>query len=158
LTIASVCVTQPSLRNDTPNLSRFAGRYRHIIKTLLALVLFWHGTATAAGAQTQSLEMRLEAAFLYNFARFVEWPGDPGAPASAPVTFCVLGSAEFQDALEQSLAGKTINGHPVLARRIDVADANRSFANREATDADGLLAGQFPARRGPWASHPACRG
>jgi hypothetical protein len=30
----------------------------------------------------------------------------------------VLGFAPLEDALEQSLAGKTINGHPVLARRI----------------------------------------
>lgn len=70
-------------------------------------------------AQTQWLEMRVEAAFLYSFARFVEWPDDSGAPASTPVTFCVLGSAPFEDALEQSLAGKTINGHPVVTRRID---------------------------------------
>jgi hypothetical protein len=118
LTIALVCATQPSSREDPLNPPQFAGRGWRIVKTLLALVLFWHATAVAAGAQSQSLEMRLEAAFLYNFARFVEWPNDSGAPSSTPVTFCVLGSAEFQDALEQSLAGKTLNGHPVLARRI----------------------------------------
>lgn len=121
LTIALVCVTKPLIRTVTPNRSRFAGGYWPIVKTVLALVLCWHGTAIAAGAQTQSFEMRLEAAFLYNFARFVEWPGDSGA-ASTPVTFCVLGSDEFQDVLEQSLAGKTINGRPVFARRIGHAE------------------------------------
>jgi len=55
---------------------------------------------------------------LYSFARFVEWPDASSAPASTPVTFCVLGSAPIEDALEQSLVGKTINGHPVLMRRI----------------------------------------
>jgi hypothetical protein len=88
------------------------------VKTLLVLVLGWHLTAEAVMAQTQWLEMRVEAAFLYSFARFVEWPDDPGASASTPVTFCVLGSAPIENALEQSLAGKMINGHPVLTRRI----------------------------------------
>ena len=86
------------------------------------MMLGWQGTAIAAGAQAQSLEIRVEAAFVYSFARFVEWPDDSGAPASAPVTFCVLGSAPLEDALKQSLTGKTINGHPVLSRRIAVPE------------------------------------
>jgi hypothetical protein len=89
---------------------------------VVALMLGSQGMAGAAEGQTQSLEMRVEAAFLYSFARFVEWPDDLGASASAPVTFCVLGAAPLEDALEQSLAGKTINGHPVLARRIAVPE------------------------------------
>jgi hypothetical protein len=88
------------------------------VKTLVVLVLAWHGMAISAQPQTQSLELRVEAAFVYSFARFVEWPDDSGAAASAPLTFCVLGVAELEDALVESLTGKTINGRPVLARRI----------------------------------------
>jgi len=97
-------------------------RGRLAVTTVVALMLGSQGMAGAAEGQTQSLEMRVEAAFLYSFARFVEWPDDLGASASAPVTFCVLGAAPLEDALEQSLAGKTINGHPVLARRIAVPE------------------------------------
>jgi hypothetical protein len=100
------------------NRLRSACRARCAFKTLLLLMLGWQGMAGAAEAQTQFLEMRVEAAFLYSFARFVEWPDNYSAPASTPVTFCVLGFAPLEEALEQSLAGKTINGHPVLARRI----------------------------------------
>jgi len=100
------------------NQLRSVCRARCAFKTLLVLVLGWHATAGAIEAQTQALEMRVEAAFLYSFARFVEWPDDSGAPTSTPVTFCVLGSAPVEDALEQSLVGKRINGHPVLARPI----------------------------------------
>jgi hypothetical protein len=100
--------------NQLRSLCRAPGAF----KALLALILGWHLTAGATEAQTQSLEMRVEAAFLYSFARFVEWPDDSSAPASTPVTFCVLGFAPLQDALDQSLAGKRINGHPVLARLI----------------------------------------
>ena len=100
------------------NRLRSVCRARCAFKTLLVLVLGWHAAAGAIEAQTQWLEMRVEAAFLYSFARFVEWPDDPGVSASSPVTFCVLGSQPIENALEQSLAGKTINGHPVLMRRI----------------------------------------
>ena len=100
------------------NRLRSVCRARCAFKTLLVLMLGWHATAGAIEAQTQGLEMRVEAAFLYSFARFVEWPDDSAAPTSTPVTFCVLGSAPLEDALEQSLVGKTINGHPVLMRRI----------------------------------------
>jgi len=93
-------------------------RTRCAFQTLFVLTIGWHATAGILQAQTQSLETRVEAAFLYSFARFVQWPDDSAAPASAPVTFCVLGSAPLEDALEQSLAGKTINGHPLLMRRI----------------------------------------
>jgi hypothetical protein len=101
------------------NQQRSLCRSRLAAKTLLALMLGWYGPAAAAEQQTRWAEMRLEAAFLYSFARFVEWPDDSSAPASTPVTFCVLGLAPLHDALEQSLTGKTINGHPVLARLID---------------------------------------
>jgi hypothetical protein len=101
------------------NRLRSARRARCASITLLVLILGWQGTAGAAEAQTPFLEMRVEAAFLYSFARFVEWPDDYSASASTPVTFCVLGLAPLHDALEQSLAGKAINGRPVLARRIN---------------------------------------
>ncbi len=85
-------------------------------KGTLALLLAWSGTPASAGAQTQSLEFRVEAAFVYNFAKFVEWPQE--APGAAPITFCVLGDESLYGALAESLAGKTINGRTLVARQI----------------------------------------
>ena len=54
-------------------------------KGALALFFAWSGTSGSVGAQTQPLEFRVEAAFVYNFAKFVEWPQE--AAGTAPITF-----------------------------------------------------------------------
>ena len=94
------------------------------LRVFAALMLFvtCQGAGRTARAQTQWHEQRIEAAFLYNFAKFVEWPGEPGAPGSAPLTFCVLGDGPVQSALEEGLAGKAINGHALLVRQIARAE------------------------------------
>ena len=71
----------------------------------------------SAAAQAQFLELRIESAFLYNFAKFVEWPQD--APGAAPINFCVLGDERLYGALAESLAGKSINGRTLVARQIE---------------------------------------
>ncbi len=93
-------------------------RFGSLFTLALALAIAWCETAFAANAQTQLLELRLEAAFLYNFAKFVEWPSDSGTPGSAPLTFCVLGAEPLYGALAESLAGRNINGRPLVARQI----------------------------------------
>lgn len=70
-----------------------------------------------AAALPEDLELRLKAAFVYNFAKFVEWPEDP-SQARSPVTFCVPAGEPFADTLERSLEGKNLNGRVVVIRRI----------------------------------------
>jgi hypothetical protein len=69
-------------------------------------------------AQTASAP-ELKAAFLYNFAKFVEWPAD-SLPTWAPLVMCVLGDAAVADALEETVKGRTIEGHPLTTRRVKV--------------------------------------
>ena len=59
-------------------------------------------------------EYRVKAAFLYNFAKFVEWP--EGAPGKS---FCIgiLGSDPFGSLLEETLAGKTLGSRTVVVGR-----------------------------------------
>jgi hypothetical protein len=60
-------------------------------------------------------EFQLKAAYLFNFGRFVQWP-DPGATETFEI--CVLGSDPFGSALDTTLAGGTIAGKNVTAKRI----------------------------------------
>ena len=62
-------------------------------------------------------EYLVKAAFLYNFARFTEWPSGTYADPSAPLMVCVLGKDPFGRMLD-SLAGKRINGRPVAVSRL----------------------------------------
>ncbi len=68
-------------------------------------------------------EYRVKAAFLYNFAKFIEWPGDAFKSAADPITICVLGNP-FGDRLENTVNGKEIGGRRLMVREIsDVAEA-----------------------------------
>ena len=76
----------------------------------LALVLV---AAIAALGQAVSLEYRVKAAYLFNFARFVDWPADA---QNGPLTICVAGRAVFGDVLEETLRGEMVNGRAVTTR------------------------------------------
>lgn len=71
----------------------------------------------AAVAQAQSAtEYQVKAAFLFNFARFVEWPAEAFPSADSALQICVLGQDPFGRDFEQVIMDKTVNGH-----RIEVA-------------------------------------
>jgi hypothetical protein len=71
----------------------------------------------ALGAQPQeATEAALKAAYLYNFARFSEWPADALA-ANAPIAFCVT-DPPVATALEQIVAGRSIEQHALVVRRV----------------------------------------
>lgn len=67
-------------------------------------------------AQTLS-EYDVEAAYLYNFGKFVRWPADASA-ASSTFDICVLGDSPFRGTLERLTANDTIDGKPIRKRII----------------------------------------
>ena len=67
-------------------------------------------------AQTVN-EYQVKAAFLYNFAKFVEWPNGPPSPSMEALTLCIVGQDPFGDILDQITKGKTINGRVLVVRR-----------------------------------------
>jgi hypothetical protein len=68
-------------------------------------------------------EYRVKAAFLYNFAKFVEWPASSFKNAADPIIICVLGNP-FGDRLENTVNGKEIEGRRLIVRQIsDISEA-----------------------------------
>ncbi|MEK7408085.1 MAG: YfiR family protein [Acidobacteriota bacterium] len=61
-------------------------------------------------------EHQVKAAFVYNFARFVDWPPER-AEARQPVVIGVFGKDPLGTALEQIVQGKTINQRPLILLR-----------------------------------------
>jgi hypothetical protein len=99
--------------------------------------------ADLAGAQSRPVEeYRVKAAFLYNFAKFVEWPADSFKTASDPITICVLGDP-FGGRLEETVNGKLVDDRPLIVHEIaDVAEApgcNILFVASEKKRATELL-------------------
>jgi hypothetical protein len=63
-------------------------------------------------------EYQIKAAFLYNFAKFVEWPPSGFSDASAPLRICVLGQDPFGQELRKIANDKSINGHKLQVDRV----------------------------------------
>lgn len=87
------------------------------------LVLLLAG-ADLAGAQSKPVdEYRVKAAFLYNFAKFVEWPAGSFKSATDPITICVLGNP-FGGGLEDTVRDKQIDERHLVVRDIsDITEA-----------------------------------
>lgn len=58
-----------------------------------------------------STEYQVKAAFLYNFAKFIEWPPASFSSDSAPFLICVLGRDPFGKELQNITREKMVNGH-----------------------------------------------
>ena len=71
--------------------------------------------AVAPNASAQSKD-EVMAAFLLNFARYVEWPEDAFDQNDMPVQFCMLSSKEFEGIVAETVSGKTVADRPVLVR------------------------------------------
>jgi hypothetical protein len=65
-------------------------------------------------------EYRVKAAFILNFARFIEWPGD-GYGDGGTIVVGIVGDDPFGGSLDR-LNGTTVNGHRIVLRRVKAGD------------------------------------
>lgn len=91
---------------------------------LVSTVAILH-LATFTRAQSAT-EYQVKSAFLYNFARFVEWPPAPGGRSAGPIVICVVGADPFEGALDSIVKGKTANGRSMEVRHVKRAEDARS--------------------------------
>jgi len=62
-------------------------------------------------------EYGLKAAYLFNFAKFVEWPAGAFASEEAPLQIGILGEDPFGEELDRVVSGKSVGKHPIKVRR-----------------------------------------
>ena len=62
-------------------------------------------------------QSELEAVYLYNFAKFVNWPPE-AAPQSAPISICTLGNDDFNGALDGITSNESLQGHKIAIRHL----------------------------------------
>jgi len=87
-------------------------------KPALVLLSCLMGSSGArAGSGRELSEYQVKAAFLLNFARFVEWP-ELNNGTTDPLVIGIFGKNPFGDSLEQVINGKTINGRSLVIRRL----------------------------------------
>jgi len=84
---------------------------RHVITVLLALAL-------GGCVIRPSAEYRDKATYLFRFGQFTEWPAYLFPSPNAPIVIGFLGGNPFGDVLVKMAENETINGHPVVVRRM----------------------------------------
>jgi len=63
----------------------------------------------------------VKAVYLLNFGRFAKWPQVGRATESKAFALCVIGRDPFGSALDATIAGESIDGTPVVTRRLNAA-------------------------------------
>jgi hypothetical protein len=77
------------------------------------------GNCLIAGSPDQPLdEYQVKAAFLYNFVKFIQWPAQTFPGSSEPIVICVLGQDPFGRSLDDTVAGRAIDGRSLTIHRL----------------------------------------
>jgi len=89
------------------------------------IVILWIFSTAPPRALAQSdeeIEYPAKLAFLYNFAKFIEWP--PGSYHSpvAPFVLCVFGRDPFSPGSESDLRAHMVLSHPIEVRILRATD------------------------------------
>ncbi len=64
-----------------------------------------------------SKEYQVKAAFLFNFAQFVEWPTNAFPTPQSPLVIGILGTDPFGLFLDELVRDEKVNGHPLVIHR-----------------------------------------
>lgn len=89
---------------------------QNVVSAVTATIVVVVVIAGAVRADS-ALEYRVKAAFLYNFAKFVDWPQGAFVSDEAPVRLCLVGGDPFGAVLDRTLKGRTVNGRNVVVHR-----------------------------------------
>jgi hypothetical protein len=82
----------------------------------------------------------VQAAYLYNFGKFVRWPGDA---SHRPMLVCVAGEDPFGETVRKLVEGEQIDGRPLEVRNLDrtegVGDCSILFIGAQERDREGTF-------------------
>lgn len=82
----------------------------------VCFILPLFNTATLHGESLLHKEYFVKAAFLYNFARLVEWPANTFSSDTDPIRICFMGDDPFDEALK-TIENKKVKSRPLLIQR-----------------------------------------
>lgn len=127
------------------------GALAFLFIALFALAL---APGSAHAQRPETSEASVKAAFLYKFGGYVEWSPDAFTSPDASLVIAVLGSDAIAAELAKIVPGRSIDGHPVVVRKLREGESARGahllFAGRmdpsrlqpilRAAQKDGVLA------------------
>src|SRR5467141_724797 len=96
----------------------------------IALVLLASAALLSPGAiasQAAVPETDVKAAFIYNCAKFVEWPKEAFASETAPIQIAVIGDDDFAGKLKSLLSDKKAQGRSFEVKKISNPQDAKNF-------------------------------
>ena len=85
--------------------------HRTVRRIIASVLLSVSLNLTATEPNTSEYEVK--AAFLYNFAKFVEWPAEALGDANQTFNICFAGDKSIGQDLQQVVSGKSITNHAI---------------------------------------------
>jgi len=107
-------------------------------RAAIGIAILWAALCPhLALAQRSAAEEQIKAVFLFNFAKYVDWPDAP-AGTSASIRMCVPANPQFLAVLQTTVQGEVVNGRPLTAMGLEGLDGAR--------DCDILYVGNASSR------------
>ncbi len=89
-----------------------------ILIVALGMTLNWTSTAAAQAVDPpDASEYLIKAGFIYNFAKFVEWPATAFSQPDSPIMIGVLGTDPFGSVLDRLVEDKKIGPRGFVVKR-----------------------------------------
>jgi hypothetical protein len=100
--------------------SRFKSAAMAVFSAALCIAL---AIGIAAQVEAEPTEYNVKAAFIYNFAKFVEWPAESLA-GEKPFVIGILGQDPFGGFIDETVLGKSVQDKKVIVKRfLKIEDA-----------------------------------
>ncbi len=88
----------------------------------LCVLAFLFGSAPVQGKLPGTLENQVKAAFLFNFARFVQWPEVRLAEPGVPLQLCIWDAPDFATTLRAIVADKKAAQRHIAVREVSAQE------------------------------------
>jgi len=86
-----------------------------MLTPILLLLLLVNAGLNPTAQASSSREYAIKAIFLYNFAKFVEWPSQAFEDSTTPIILCILGKDPF-GVLLKPIKDKTVKGKKIIIK------------------------------------------
>jgi hypothetical protein len=117
-------------------------RLRRIAASLLALTCLAQARCSSA-ADAEITEHQVKAAFIYNFAKYVEWPEAKDDSTDGRLFVCVVGNDPVGAELKAAVHDKTAKGKRLVVEHVEVGNDLRHchmlFVGRDGFDPAAVL-------------------
>jgi hypothetical protein len=90
-----------------------------VLIVVLGISLNWTLEANAQTSDSSdSSEYLIKAGFIYNFAKFVEWPASTFSQPDSPIVIGILGTDPFGAIIDRIVEDKKIGGRGFIVKRL----------------------------------------